>query len=157
MKLLDTLNNIKDLKSLLDRKDKFKLLKILVMLFLSVGLEILGLSLIAPIVSLLQGVIYQGPSLFTIFDWDLHRLKLEELLILILFVILVKNIFQFYSNHYQNKVGFFFQKKLSKKTLNYYLNIDYLDYLKIKTSDVLNDIIKVVNTVCQYTFLPLFL
>ena len=156
MKLLDTLNNIKDLKSLLDRKDKFKVLKILVMLFLSVGLEILGLSLIAPIVSLLQGVIYQGPSLFTIFDWDLHRLKLEELLILILFVILVKNIFQFYSNHYQNKVGFFFQKKLSKKTLNYYLNIDYLDYLKIKTSDVLNDIIKVVNTVCQYTFLPLF-
>lgn len=156
MKLFDTLNNIRDLESLLDKKDKLKLFKIVVMLFLSIVLEILGLSLIAPIVSLLQGVIYQGPSLFTIFDWDLNRLKLKELLILIVFVILIKNVFQFYSNHYQNKVGFYFQKKLSKKTLNYYLNIHFLDYIKLNTSDVLNDIIKVVNTVCQYTFLPLF-
>lgn len=156
MKVLNTLSNIKSLKSLFDKKDRIRLVKICITLFIGVGFEIFGLSLIAPVVSLLQGVFYSGETLFSFIGLDLNQFKLKELLLLIVFLIFIKNIIQYYSNYYQNSVGFFFQKKLSQKILKYYLNIDYEDYVNINSADIINDIVKVVNTVCQYTILPLF-
>lgn len=156
MQILNTLTNIQSLISLFDKKDHIRLLKICIMLFFGVCFEILGLSLIAPVVSLLQGVVYLEGTLFSFLGFDINKFELKELLLIIVILIFIKNVIQYYSNYHQNSVGFFFQKKMSQKILKYYLNIDFKDYVNTNTADIINDIVKVVNTVCQYTILPLF-
>ena len=60
MNLLNTFSNLKRLVLLFDKNDQKKISIIFILLFSGVALEIIGLSLIAPVVSMLQGINYQG-------------------------------------------------------------------------------------------------
>jgi len=142
------------LRTIFDSEDKISFIKISFLLVISVFLEIIALSFIAPILSLLQGLESKVPILDSFIN--LNELSLVNLLFYSTSIIIIKNIIQFYSNHYQNTIGFFHQRKLSNKVLNHYLNNSFVKNSQNNSSDVINNIIKVVNTVCQYMILPLF-
>lgn len=144
---------ISALRKILDYEDQLGFLKLSFLLVISVFLEIIALSFLAPILSLLQGSEIEVPMIALFIN--LKEFTLINLLICTTLIVILKNIIQFYTNHYQNTISFSYQRKLSNKVFKHYLNNTYISNSKSNSSDVINNVTKVINTVCQYMILPL--
>ena len=115
---------------ILDKKEKYFFYFLIFLSALVMLLEIIGLSLIIPIISLILSddiinkfpVFFEKISLFANFE---KNEILQFFLIIFVLFILIKNIFIFFYLFLQNLFVKNFDKKLASKLLNIYLYIPY--------------------------------
>lgn len=147
---------LKELNCILDINQKKRSFFLLIILILSAGFELLGVTAVLPFV---QAVI--SPEEIVKNKWiakviDLFKINnTNNVLILmgvfLIIVYLIKNAFLLYSNYVQYDFATRVQKELSTKMLQSYLSRPYIFFLDTNTSEILrgctNDILCVYNVI----------
>ena len=124
--------------NLLNNKEKYTFFLILFLTLINTFVEILGITAIIPLISI---TLKQDLSLFENFFFHPYLLdfsKSENFIILsfvaVLAVFILKNIFIIFYNWFFIKFYTFVGKRLADEICDYYINLDYFDYLKLKGS-----------------------
>ena len=111
--------------------------------------EILGITSIIPIISI---TVKNDLSFFEgmfFFDYLEAFSKKENFVFLsflfVGFIFLIKNIYISYYNYYLSKFQCNVVERLSNDIYSYYLNLDYKNYLKLKTSKIIYDTTEAVE------------
>ena len=140
---------------ILEKKEKFFFYFLIFLSILVMLLEIIGLSLIVPIISLIlsDDIIYKFPDLFEKISFFIEIEKnnlLQFFTILFVLFILIKNIFIFFYLFFQNLFVKNFYKKLSKKLFGTYLNIPYYKLFERSSGTLVNNVNIVVPTIGSF-------
>jgi ATP-binding cassette, subfamily B, bacterial PglK len=137
-------NYLKKIYNFLDNEEKRRLKIILSCGIINLFLELITLSLILPI---LYHIL--GQNTYSQFD----KLFINNIFILLgVFItsIVIKNIFFYFSNQYLLKFLKQLNQKVSVDLLQYYLSIDYLEYLKVGYSGFSRSIVVEVNYLVNF-------
>ena len=140
---------------ILEKKEKNFFYFLIFLSILVMLLEIIGLSLIIPIISLIlsDDIIYKFPDLFEKISFFIEIEKnnlLQFFTILFVLFILIKNIFIFFFLFFQNLFLKNFDKKLSKKLFGTYLNIPYYKLFERSSGTLVNNVNIVVPTIGSF-------
>lgn len=140
---------------ILEKKEKYFFYFLIFLSILVMLLEIIGLSLIIPIISLIlsDDIIYKFPDLFEKISFFIEIEKnnlLQFFTILFVLFILIKNIFIFFYLFLQNLFVKNFDKKLSKKLFGTYLNMPYYKLFERSSGTLVNNVNIVVPTIGSF-------
>ena len=140
---------------ILEKKEKNFFYFLIFLSILVMLLEIIGLSLIVPIISLIlsDDIIYKFPDLFEKISFFIEIEKnnlLQFFTILFVLFILIKNIFIFFYLFLQNLFVKNFDKKLSKKLFGTYLNMPYYKLFERSSGTLVNNVNIVVPTIGSF-------
>tara|TARA_B100000989_G_scaffold298564_1_gene288471 strand:- start:1674 stop:3407 length:1734 start_codon:yes stop_codon:yes gene_type:complete len=140
---------------ILDKKEKYFFYFLVFLSILVMLLEIIGLSLIIPIISLIlsDDIIYKFPGLFEKISFFIEIEKnnlLQFFTILFVLFILIKNIFIFFYLFLQNLFVKNFDRKLAKKLFGTYLNMPYYKLFEGSSGTLVNNINVVVPTIGSF-------
>lgn len=136
---------LKKLNYLFDRKMKWKLVYLLVLILIGAGVELLGVSSILPVIQLgLQtdsvGDTFYGKWIEKVFNITEGR---SILMILILFVICVyifKNLYLYWMNDEICKFSMRTRKQLATRLMKAYMRQPYLYFLNKNTAEILRSL-----------------
>ena len=110
---------------------------IFIFIFLSV-LEILGIGLIIPIISLLFDITNSGFIENSIEKYNLNFFTSKNYitLTLLLFVLVyfIKTLLYIYSVNKKNRIAFDLQKKISNSIYSYFMNLSYIEFINRNSS-----------------------
>lgn len=136
--------NLKKIYNFLDNNDRRRLKIILSCGVINLFLELISLSLVLPI-------------LYHILDQNTHTLfnnifsdNIFVLLGIFMSSIIIKNIFFYFSNQYLLKFLKELNQRVSTELLQYYLSIDYLEYLKVGYSGFSKSIVVEINYLVNF-------
>ena len=140
---------------ILDKKEKFFFYLLIFLSVLVMLLEIIGLSLIIPIISLIlsDDIINKFPIFFEKISLFVNIEKNEILqffLIIFISFILFKNVFIFFYLFLQNLFVKNFDKKLSSKLFNTYLYMPYYKLFEKSSGTLVNNINIVVPNISSF-------
>jgi len=150
-------NELKQLKVILNRHQKIKLLLLSILLFIGMILEVFGLGLVFPVLSIIEdpNKIYNFYFLGFLFEF-FRRFNEKELvyllLVSILLLYLIKSIFLIILNFKQNRFIFNLSATISNNLLTGYLSMSYINIIDNEISDLYKNIkVEVVhfNNYCQ--------
>ena len=132
-------NSIKKILFLLDAQDRLRALRLLVLMFIAVFLETLGIGMILPILSLMveSDINNIHPLFSSLYIWLGSPSKFEFItffLILMVLVFVFKNIFISFYFWYQFDFVSDITGNLGKKLLNKYLSMTYTEHTKRNSS-----------------------
>ncbi len=134
-----------------ERDEKLKIGLIFLFSIISVLFEMLGITMILPVLSILiEGNLNNNYFKFLDFLFDfLKNFNTENLLLLVLtalvVVFLVKNFFLFLFNYFNFKIVNNISARLSSSVFNKYLNNDYNFHLKSNSTILINNCITVID------------
>lgn len=124
--------------TLLNKKEKATFFLILFLTLINTLVEILGITAIIPLISI---TLKQDLSLFENFFFYPHLLefsKNENFIIIsfisVLVVFIFKNFYIIFYNWFFVKFYTFVGKRLADEICEFYINLEYIDYLKLKGS-----------------------
>ena len=134
-----------------ERDEKLKIGLIFLFSIISVLFEMLGITMILPVLSILiEGNLNNNYFKFLDFLFDFFKnFNTENLLLLVLtalvVVFLVKNFFLFLFNYFNFKIVNNISARLSSSVFNKYLNNDYNFHLKSNSTILINNCITVID------------
>lgn len=149
---------LKQLNYILNKHQKKRALWLLVVIVLSAGFELLGVTAILPFVEAVVSPdkVMQNKYIISITS-VINITNVNELLLLmgigLICIYVVKNIFLLYANYVQYDFSTSIQKELAVKMLHSYMSRPYTFFLNTNTSEVLrgcNDDINNVYNVIDY-------
>lgn len=124
---------------ILDKKEIYSSLILLLLMVIGVFAEMLSISLIIPILGIIQNpdIIFEN-EFFASLNIIEKFADLESFYVILLsitiFIFIFKNIYLFLQQAYQIKFVFNIQKKLSNKLFKSYIEMDYQNYLNRNTA-----------------------
>lgn len=149
---------------ILNKKEKFGIVFMLMLIFLSSCLEVLGIGIILPYLAILlePQKIASIPMVNDIYIFMKGIGIVGEIthfLILVTFSIIVfywiKNLFFIFSLRYQVSFNYRFYRRLSSNLLRYYLHESYLQHINRNTSDVIRNVNQQTFDLIQGFLFPL--
>lgn len=140
---------LNDFIRLLEKKDRFKFFYFLFFSVLNTLLEIISLFLLINLLFIIAEINTGTSKIFEMVYWLINRSPILYSTILMLSVVIFKFIFQTIYSYEQERFGYNVQRKISQKVYNTILNIEYLEYLKLNSSNVTrmlnSDLIRINN------------
>lgn len=145
--------------SILNKKEKLQFSILALLMLVGSILEALGVSIVIPVTSLVldPASLQRFPQVQAI----LHALPLEGhgwrimAVLLLVGVFLVKSAFLSFINWQQYKTIFGIEKRLSQALFSKYLLQPYARHHELKSSDAINNVIRVTSTFCVSVLLSL--
>ena len=144
------LSKLKKISSTLEKKEIITEIILLFMMLIGVAAEMLSISLVIPIIGIIQ-----DPSVITKIEYinkTKNFLNLESnsefhiaILIAIILIFILKNLFLFFLHIYQISFVYRIQKNISKKLFIGYINMPYVDYLQRNSSTLIKNTIIEAN------------
>lgn len=133
---------IKNLQKILDKKQKRKVLFLLIMMIFCAGFEMTTVTLIIPLVSVIMNTEMIQTNAYLKFFYDLFDMKTENQFLILLVLTLcaayiIKNIFMLLLYNLQANFVTKNQFKLSKELLENFMNRPYEYYLNASTGDII--------------------
>ena len=159
--LIDLLSQ---LSYVFNKKNKLKILLILILIFMGGCLEVIGIGIILPYLALLL-----NPGSFANYDLleQLYSVLIEYRIIensnglyifltaMIIFFYWLKNLFFVFSLRFQIRFNYKLYRVLSLSLLNYYLKESYLNHINRNTSETIKNINQQTLDLVQAFLLPL--
>ena len=150
------MSQLKKIYYLLDKKEKRIFFGILFLTLINTVVEILGITAVIPLISL---ILNQDLSLFENFffyPW-LNNFSNNENFIFftfltILIIFCIKNFFIIFYNWISIKFYVFVGKRMSDDICQIYTNIKYSEYLKLKSSKVIYQTVEAIELFKQSLF-----
>lgn len=149
MKILKKINYI------LDKKQKIKMVLLLILIIIGAFLELLGVSIIFPFINIISAPeAFMGnkyvKDLCDIFNFTTQKEIMISILLVVIIIYVIKNLFL--SIMYKFEYSFIYnnQGKLSRELLNRYMNKPYVFYLQKNSSELLRTINNDVSGFFQY-------
>lgn len=140
----------------LNQNEKLKFYFISLLVIISMGFELIGISSIFPFVKILVSSKEESLNSFGIILNYFHFDTKEELVLfsslIILIIFFLKSIYFYILSVIQFSFAMNFQKRVSGEVFKYYLNLKYNEFKKIKTSEIIQNI-----TIETYNFIHGFL
>ena len=134
-----------------------KFIKLIFFLITGMILEIISIGLIIPVISILNderfydNYLQQLPFLYNYS----HIEKINITLIILCFVFLLKFCFSLFLNYQQYKYSMQLQSNISKELISKYLLMPYEKYFKIKSSEILRNVMIDTNRFISGIMLPM--
>ncbi|MDD2970505.1 MAG: ABC transporter ATP-binding protein [Lachnospiraceae bacterium] len=153
------MKQLKKIWTILDRKDRSRVLQLLLLTMVGALLELLGVSAIMPFVNVTMDPSSIQSStgltlLYTLFRADSVNHFLIWLAMVLVVIYLVKNSYLILLYNFQYKFTFNSQKKLEGKLLSCYLTQEYSFHLENNTAElqrnILQDVTGMFNSVLAY-------
>lgn len=139
------LNKLKKIFSLLDRNEKLKLSVVFLIYLLNIFFDLLGIGMIIPIINVIMGNSFvffiEIPIINSFFSNNSQSTLLFYSMLFFLLFYIFKTFYATFAIWYQKKFIFFTSKNFSKRLLEKYLNIKYLDFLSRNQSDLVRNIV----------------
>ena len=140
---------IRKILNLLSPKEKINFYILIFLMLINSLLEVLGLTAIIPLISITVNndlSIFKDTFLFNF----LYEFSKKDSFIFLSFifvgiVFLFKNLFIIFYNYFLTNFHCKIAERFSNDIFNYYINIDYTDYLKLKTSKQIFDTTEAVE------------
>lgn len=130
----------------LNKKDYLKIIVILILVLITTSLEILGISLIIPILSIFVGEDYLEYTKYLFFIKSNDKKELLTLvLILFSFIYFLKFIIMVILAYTQSTFSYSIYTRLSKRIFRKYIYENYLFHLKSNSSELLRNITSECN------------
>lgn len=134
---------------ILEKKDAFSFVILLVLMIIGIFAEMLSISLIIPIIGIIQNPEFISENKFLLNIKSLN--KFQEInsfyvfiLLSIILIFIMKNLFLLFQQFFQIRFVYGIQKKLSKKLFDTYIKMPYENYLNRNSSTLIrNTIIEV--------------
>ena len=139
------MRNLKKVNFLITKEKRNKLFIIIILLFFGMILEIFGLGILIPAISLIVDPNSMKDNLLLVrvldfLDIDFSNEFIFQLLIFIFFLYFFKTIFLVFINYQQNKFTSNLIASISSKLFKKYLNLPYNFHLKRNSSDLIKNI-----------------
>lgn len=135
---------VKKLFKIIDKDNKKKLLFLIPLLIIVSFIEILGIALVLPVISLIVNPIQSGVFINSFLINFINVKSSEELLIIfilaLLFIFSIKYIFLIFFYYFQNKVAFNLMHEITTKLYKSYLNKDYKFYINNNSSHIISNL-----------------
>lgn len=135
---------VKKLFKIIDKDNKKKLLFLIPLLVIVSFIEILGIALVLPVISLIVNPIQSGVFINSFLINFINVKSSEELLIIfilaLLFIFSLKYIFLIFFYYFQNKVAFNLMHEITTKLYKSYLNKDYKFYINNNSSHIISNL-----------------
>ena len=130
----------------LNKKDYLKIIIILILVLITTSLEIVGISLIIPILSIFVGQDYLEYTKYLFFIKSNDKKELLTLLLIFFsFIYFLKFIIMSISAYTQSTFSYSIYTRLSKKIFRKYIYQNYLFHLKSNSSELLRNITSECN------------
>lgn len=140
------------LLEILNRKEKIKFLAITILIIISMAFELVGISSIFPFIKVLVSEKEESLNTFKIISNYFEFSSKEELVlffsVIILIIFFLKSIYFYLLSKIQFRFAMNFQNKIANGIFRYYLNLKYRDFIKIKTSQIIQNV-----TIETYNFI----
>ena len=133
----------------LTKKDKALILFMMLLIFISSCLEVLGIGIILPYLAILLNpekiltLPFMSDLYSTLEDFGFVKETTQFLILstfLIIFFYWLKNVFFIFSLRYQVRFNYNLYTRMSSNLLYYYLNESYLQHINRNTSDVIRNV-----------------
>ena len=135
---------VKKLLKIIDKDNKKKLLFLIPLLIIVSFIEILGIALVLPVISLIVNPIQSGVFINSFLINFINVNSSEDLLIIfilaLLFIFSIKYIFLIFFYYFQNKVAFNLMHEITTKLYKSYLNKDYKFYINNNSSHIISNL-----------------
>lgn len=153
-------NIISKIFYLLSSKDKWQMLSIIFFSVISAGAELIGVSIIMPIINLTMG---QGSVedsryckiIISVFHFEKESSVIIGLLIITISIYIIKNLYLTWMYGYIYRYSMNVRRKFAMKLLNAYMEQPYAFFVRHKTSDLIRSVnedtrnsCEVINSVC---------
>lgn len=147
-------NLLKKIRFIFDKKEKFTFLLIIVLALISSALEILGLSLIYPIVSSIisdQETYFKFQEIFKFksFLSNDANIRILQLFILVSLLYLIKNIFLIFSHYIQTSFVLKLNRTLSIRVFRVYVKKPLIYFLNFNSSIMIRNCTALVAAFTQ--------
>lgn len=150
----------------LTKKDKALILFMMLLIFISTCLEVLGIGIILPYLAILldpekvltlpfMSVVYSTLEDAGLVDGITHFLIFSTFLVIVFYWL--KNIFYIFSLRYQVRFNYTLYTRMSSELLHYYLNESYLQHINRNTSDVIRNVNQQTLDLIQGFLFPILL
>jgi len=150
----------------LTKKDKALILFMMLLIFISTCLEVLGIGIILPYLAILldpekvltlpfMSVVYSILEDAGLVDGITHFLIFSTFLVIVFYWL--KNIFYIFSLRYQVRFNYTLYTRMSSELLHYYLNESYLQHINRNTSDVIRNVNQQTLDLIQGFLFPILL
>lgn len=139
------MDSIKKALSIFNKKQKWKLLGIIVIILIGSIMELLGVTAILPFinVALEPTSIFENDILYTLYEW-LNLEKPEDFLVVLgiglIAIYILKNLYVIYMNNYIYKFAYRSQKELAVRLLTSYMRQPYSFFLKHNSADFIRNL-----------------
>ena len=144
-----------NLKKLIDKKDKFNLIFLFLILIVSTLLEMIGIGVI-PIFTMIfiepSSIIEYLPELFNynfIYDLDKKDLALYMSIIIVI-VFMLKNSFLIFVNYFSGMISKRIRENLTNKMFRNYINSNYEFHIQKNSADLIRNINSEVSKAVYY-------
>lgn len=144
-----------NLKKLIDKKDKFNLIFLFLILIVSTLLEMIGIGVI-PIFTMIfiepSSIIEYLPELFNynfIYDLDKKDLALYMSIIIVI-VFMLKNSFLIFVNYFSGMISKRIRENLTNKMFRNYINSNYEFHIQRNSADLIRNINSEVSKAVYY-------
>lgn len=134
------MNDLLRIHKLLDKKFKTKIPKFLFLTSVATILEIFSIGLIVPLISSLLDL-----KIILFNQFDLSKFNLNNILLFLLFIYLLKTIYLIKYNRWQFNLIYKINHNLTNRLFEKYINFNYSNYLKKNSSELVRNIINVEN------------
>ena len=138
-------NELKKIFSLLEKNEIISLFVVFLIYIINIFFDLVGISMIIPIINIILGnkfvFFIDIPILKSFFSNNSQTILLFYSMAFFLSFYTLKTFYTTFAILYQKKFIFFTSKNFSKRLLEKYLNIKYLDFLSRNQSDLVRNIV----------------
>ena len=131
------INTLKKINLILNSKDKKKILFFLISIIFVSVLEILGISLIIPMLE----VLLNKQSDYQFFNFAFDKNNINELIYLFISIIIIKNFLLIFVYYWQKKFSMDIYCNISHKLLKNYIYRDLIFHKEKNSSELINNVI----------------
>ena len=144
------MSRFKKIFKIFDKNEKTKFIFILILSVFGAFLEMIGISSFIPLIAILLGesINFAGSNILNNYVNLINQFNYENILVLvvtILVLILIKNIYLFFLQYFNNKFINDIGSKISKKVFKRYLDNNINFFIKRNSNELLNNCIYVVD------------
>ena len=145
------MSRFKKIFKIFDKNEKTKFIFILILSVFGAFLEMIGISSFIPLIAILLGesINFAGSNILNNYVNLINQFNYENILVLVVTILvlifLIKNIYLFFLQYFNNKFINDIGSKISKKVFKRYLDNNINFFIKRNSNELLNNCIYVVD------------
>lgn len=156
--VMNGMSVLKKINYIFDKKQKIRLALLTIIIIVGAFVELLGISIIMPLVSIVSNTSMIHSNKYYSFFYDFFHLKSDSQFILlmifaIIFIYIFKNIYLIIMYDLQYRFSYNNEKRLSKKMLNSYMQQSYLFHVSKNISELQRNVTTDVSMFFQTALL----
>ncbi len=145
------MSRFKKIFKIFDKNEKTKFIFILILSVFGAFLEMIGISSFIPLIAILLGesINFAGSNILNNYVNLINQFNYENILVMVVTILvlifLIKNIYLFFLQYFNNKFINDIGSKISKKVFKRYLDNNINFFIKRNSNELLNNCIYVVD------------